>query len=701
MPDPITKKSKYRTFSLRFFILFIFTISTIVILGTFWFVAHSRFLSKMTKISYELMETASTSAYNQILNQMKNTETVCKSAAYLFQQNVIDHNSINEMVIFTSNIFLKETTLFPSVYSVFWGGKNGTFVMAEREDDGSITSEIINRYVSPPIRTIIFRKPDGQIKNFTTSNDLTFDPRISSWYEAVEKTKKTVWLDVYPYRYTGHLSISVSSPVFNNINELEGVINLTVRLDYLRRLIEQTTISDNGVLFIVTKSGKLVAYPHFTQYRNSSLADIHTLKNAPWVAKSFDEFKKTGKTAFSFVYDEKKYLATYKEVRQFASTDWMIAAVAPENDFVGEVLQAYIKAMILGLFILMIGIIVMSELVSRVIKPLNRVTKQFDQIKNFNLKNTEHIDSRITEIAYISDRLDAMKKSLCSFGRYVPASLVRELIETGEDAHIGGVKKPLVIFFTDIKNFTTLAEDADPDLLTVQICEYFDELSNIIARNHGTIDKYIGDAIMAFWGAPSQVDDPAILACKTAIQCVKRSIELNAQWKSQGKPEFVTRVGIHIGDAIVGNLGSSERLNYTVIGDVINLTSRLVDINKTYGTQIIVSESIYIIIKDQFKARMLDYMVVRGRQKPTYIYEIITDIEHLTYDFNAYIDHFTQGFDDYRNRKWNQAIQHFSECSKIYPEDKVAPLFISRCNHFKTDPPSGDWKGERTYHLPV
>lgn len=697
MFGPKTKKSKYHTYSLRFFILLIFTVSTVVMLGSFWYLAHIRFLGKMTKISYKLMETASTSAYHQILNQMKNTETVSKSAAYLFETGVIDHKSVHEMVVFTSNIFLKETTLFPSVYSVFWGANNGTFVMAERQDDGSITSEIINRSVVPPIRTLIHRTPDGQIKDVVNSNDLSYDPRIRPWYQAVEKTHKTAWLDVYPYRLTGYLSTSVSSPVINNKNRLDGVINFTVRLDYLRRLIEQTTISDNGVIFIISRKGELIAYPHLEQYRSKSLADVHSLKSAPWIAKSFDEFLNTGFSKFSFVYNKQRYLATYQTVSNFGGSDWMIAAVAPENDFVGEVLQAHIRASILGLLILMIGSVVMSELVSRVIKPLNKITKQIDEIKNFDLESNEHIHSRITEIAYISDKIHAMRNSLRSFGKYVPASLVRELIETGEDVHIGGVKKTLAIFFSDIQNFTSIAEHADPKMLTIQICEYFDELSKIIARNHGTIDKYIGDAIMVFWGAPLQVADPGILALKTAIECIKRSNELNVFWKSQGRPEFITRVGIHIGDAIVGNLGSSERLNYTVIGDSINLTSRLVDMNKTYGTQIIVSETVHHIMNNQFNSRMLDYITARGRANQTYIYEVITNDGQLTYDLRAYNVYFAKGFEAYQNRNWDEAIQYFLECNKIYPADKVASLFIVRCNNFKIKPPGPAWKGETTF----
>src|SRR5262249_16466960 len=159
------------------------------------------------------------------------------------------------------------------------------------------------------------------------------------------------------------------------------------------------------------------------------------------------------------------------------------------------------------------------------------------------------------EISYIATALYLMKKGLRSFQKYVPAVLVRQLIESGEDARIGGIKKPIAILFSDIMNFTSITEKTNPELLTQYLCEYFDELSRIILFQRGTIDKYIGDAIMAFWGAPMPEEEPCQKAAKAALLCFKRLNELNLKWESEGRPVFNTRVGIHLGDAIVGNLG--------------------------------------------------------------------------------------------------------------------------------------------------
>jgi adenylate cyclase len=202
---------------------------------------------------------------------------------------------------------------------------------------------------------------------------------------------------------------------------------------------------------------------------------------------------------------------------------------------------------------------------------------------------------------------------------------VQQLIESREDSRVGGIRKQVVVIFSDIENFTSIAEKMDPNELMEQICQYFDELSNIIISQKGTIDKYIGDSIMAFWGAPLMVKNPCDHAAKAALLCQKKIEELNKEWTKQGKPSFITRIGIHKGEAIVGNVGSSERLNYTALGDTINMTSRIEKINKIYNTNIIVSDSVYEEIKDRFTLRRIDTVVLTGRTAAIDIYELLAE----------------------------------------------------------------------------
>jgi len=165
-------------------------------------------------------------------------------------------------------------------------------------------------------------------------------------------------------------------------------------------------------------------------------------------------------------------------------------------------------------------------------------------------------------------------------------------------------------------------------------------------------------------------------------------------WKQQGKPQLNTRIGIHTGEAIVGNLGSSERLNYTAIGDTINIASRLEGINKNYKTNIIVSEAVYEQIKHLFALRLIDCVIVKGRTQTSLLYELLSDdIRNLDFDLNLYRRHFEQGFTAYKQQQWDSALAAFADCLKIYPHDIIAPIFIARCHSYQTTPPAPDWNG--------
>jgi len=190
-------------------------------------------------------------------------------------------------------------------------------------------------------------------------------------------------------------------------------------------------------------------------------------------------------------------------------------------------------------------------------------------------------------------------------------------------AEVGGKKQNITVLFTDITNFTEITEQTNPEQLMIHLSAYLNILTQCIQHNQGNIDKYIGDAIMAFWGAPLDDPDHIAHACQAALDCQREVHRINKQWEDQGKPILKTRFGLNAGDAIVGNMGSSDRLNYTALGDTVNLASRLEALNKTYQTEIIVSESVYKACSDKFIFKPLGTVQVRGKHQTTTIYELI------------------------------------------------------------------------------
>lgn len=686
---------KKRTYSLRFCILSIFIIFSIILLISLRQLTHYFFMDSMTSLSYQLMQQASLTVYHEIIDDLRNAEVKNKSSALLVKKDVVSSKDQSQIVKYTNTLLHDEALLLPRIQAVYWADIYGSFIVSYKEPNGSVTSEIINRSSVPFYHQFKIRNSEGLVIKQINSEDFSHDPRTSSWYQAAENAKKTIWTDVYQYAPTHFLGVTLATPVYDYQENFMGVVGFDIPLYYLQNFIEDinATLTENGIIFIVRDDGKLIAYPKLTQ-TNTELLDIKTLSADGWIIASFEKYSATHSNKFTFSYRKQNYLATYQPLFHFGSHEWMIVVIIPEKDFIGKLVHIHFLSMTFAFSLLMLGIICMSALITKIIRPLKEVTDEIEKIKNFDLSSSNYHPTRITEINSIEDELDSMKKSLRSFQKYVPAELVRELIDTGEDARIGGTKKPLVIFFSDIKNFTSIAEHTEPTQLTKQLCEYFEELSSIIASNHGTIDKYIGDSIMAFWGAPHHVDNASTHAAKAALECIKCVDQLNVKWSENHLPQFITRIGVHLGDAIVGNLGSAQRLNYTAIGDAINLTSRLEGINKIYGTKIIISEEMYQTIKNQFVTRLVDIVILKGRFSPSRIYELVAiDPTKASYDVIEYNTIFAKAFHAYQNRQWDEAIHYFTICKKIYSNDNIAPLYIERCEKYKANPPPANWDG--------
>jgi adenylate cyclase len=296
----------------------------------------------------------------------------------------------------------------------------------------------------------------------------------------------------------------------------------------------------------------------------------------------------------------------------------------------------------------------------------------------------------------MSSALFKATQGLQAFGKYVPADLVRQLIQRDKEVRLGGEKAELTIFFSDIRAFTSISEEMQPEQLMLHLSEYFNYLSQIIMSERGTIDKFIGDAIMAFWGAPIKLPNGPELACRAALRCQNRLHALNREWKAKGIPIFHTRMGIHTGETIVGNLGSSERMNYTIIGDSVNLTSRLEGANKLYGTHVIISEATYRSVAEKFLARPLDIITVRGRKEPVKIYDLVADRrDPLSAKATGFCKYFSIAFNHYQNKEWNRALKVLLQMKRHFPNDTSLALFVKRCLDFRAKPASSmeRWDG--------
>ena len=284
-----------------------------------------------------------------------------------------------------------------------------------------------------------------------------------------------------------------------------------------------------------------------------------------------------------------------------------------------------------------------------------------------------------------------------AFSSYVSPDVVDEIILNPEKLSLGGDRKKITLLFSDIRGFTTLSEKTDPEKLVTLLNEYLSPMTEIVMKNKGTLDKFIGDAVMAIYGAPVKQESQAHLACLSAVEMIEKLKEINTEWAKSDLPNINIGIGINTGEAVVGNMGADIRFDYTAIGDTVNLAARLEGQTKFYGTEIIISETTKQElelntedpIQDSFRLRELDIIKVKGKIEPIAIFQLIIPGDRL--DSNKFIDDYNTALSDYRNRKFSESLKLFKLILENFPGDVPSQHYVDRNNHYINNPPSVEW----------
>jgi len=284
-----------------------------------------------------------------------------------------------------------------------------------------------------------------------------------------------------------------------------------------------------------------------------------------------------------------------------------------------------------------------------------------------------------------------------AFSHYLSPEIVRRISENPESLALGGERREVTFYFSDIEGFTTISESLEPEKLTQLMNRYLGEMTETILASGGTLDKYIGDAIMAFWGAPLPCENHALTACRIALANQKKLAALGEEFKRLGYPPVRNRIGLNSGPASIGNMGSPRRFSYTAIGDNVNLASRLEGANKAYGTYILISDSTRQGAGGAVETRELDFVKVKGKNLPIRVYELLG----LTGETDAGLLRkarlFEGGLASFRAREFGGAAAIFESVKKEFGPDHASDAYMERCRHFENEPPPADWDG--TYAL--
>lgn len=638
----------------------------------------------------------------ELAGALANAEAAREAVRSIFYQNVLDTTDEAKREF----IFLALLQSQPALSWISLGWPNGDFFGAQKLGQDQIRMVEVRRDPETQVRQRridSYDVLDGDIefkrRDFT---DSAFSAIEQPWYRGVPEDGRPAWTetDVFPTRIRPAVSTSTRLTVFQNF---VGVISATIELERLSQFLATVQVGKTGSAYVLAPDGRVLAAPPASDERPMPEDAL-----PPWrrlEATSPDPMLATAAQALggmSLALLDQVHEADYQDSltgrRYFVAFSpigfegWLVATVIPASDFLAEIDRTTERlAWMLSLLVLAAaggGAWLANRLVAR---PIERIGSQLRHIEKFQLDRIEHVPSPLREIDGLSATLVQMGRGLSSFGKFLPADLVRMLVSQGIEARPGGQRQDLTVMFTDLAGFTRLSERLG-DRIVPLLAEYLGRMSREVAAGGGTVDKFIGDAVMAFWGAPVPNSAHAVDACRAALACQRMMRVLASEGLGRHGAELSMRIGINTGEVIVGNIGSDDRLNYTAIGDAVNLASRLEALNKRYGTGIIIGEATRKAAGDAVIVRHLDVVAVYGRTAGTPVYELLAmadePIDLCTYSWRKTYE---RGLAAYRGRRFLEAITFFEAVISARGEDMPSMRFIESCQAYVMNPPPARW----------
>ena len=533
-----------------------------------------------------------------------------------------------------------------------------------------------------------------------TAND--YDPRDEEFYKAAQQGGKLIWIGPVIFYDEGLPGITCANPRIAKDGSLLGVLTVDFNLNFLSDFIGQLHFGKRGKVFMFDGKSHVIAYPGLRLIENEGQgAQGKLLTEADVADPVFQAFvarkESLPEEQFTLSYAGQSYIGGYRRLNVAGGPTWFLGAYAPESDFLGVLARNQRAAVAVALGALCIGLLFTMILARRISVPLTRLASEMKEVGDFQLSVRPPMKTVFKEVATMDESLLNMKGSLRSFSYYVPRDLVRAMLESGQEATLQGQTREMTVYFSDIAGMTSIAEKMAPDHLVQLLSHYFDEMTQVVAAQGGTVDKFIGDAIMAFWGAPAPTADHAARACETALRSQRRLVELRAELRAASDTPALAniraRIGIATGDVLVGNVGSHDRFNYTVMGDTVNVASRLESLNKLYGTQILISNATYQAARESIVARPVGVVQVKGKSQCVEVWEPLCLASEKNDAARELARLFAEGLAAYIGRDFRGAIEQYKAALRLLPEDETAAVLLERCREFLSAPPPAEWTG--------
>lgn len=689
-----TRSRLQRTFKLDIVLLFSsLIVCTMLLITSFTYVQNRKVTLDLAN---RIMADAARSVIDRTIDYLRPAQTLSRLGAEFMSDPGAEALPGSGLERF----FMRAMEAYPQIGLIYFADQDGNFFQVRRAvPEGTLTTRHIDRRGADPVETLLHRDDSGDVARRTESRDVSYDPRARPWFKGAVSAAATFWTDVYIFSTGNVPGITAASPAVDpGDGSLRGVLAADLTLDQLSAFLGELAVSERGLAFIMDDRGRIVAFPGAPAVGNDGSGGVQPLLarevENPMVTAAVRGHEDQPRELFGFEFDGEAALAFVKPFPPSFGKPWNTVVLVPVDDFLGPIKRNSMITLGLSLVVLLLAIYLGLRFSRNIARPVEQLTHELNEIRDFHLGGRTEVKSYIREIRMMETAINSMKNGLSAFRRYVPADLVRDLIASGEEVEPGGKERELTILFSDIGNFTAISEEMTARELMVCLSEYFDVLTAAVAAEGGTVDKYIGDSLMAFWGAPRPDEDHARHCCRAVLRAIAALEDFNTAREADGKMGFRTRFGITTGFSIVGNVGSRDRLNYTALGDNVNLASRLEQVNKHYGTEVLISHNTYRYVRDSFVCRPVDLIAVRGRSTGVKIYELLAErTPDLPEALSCRAEMFRNGFDLYLRREWERALEVFEALGRSTPGDRPAGILAERCKTYLAAPPGEDWSG--------
>jgi adenylate cyclase len=565
----------------------------------------------------------------------------------------------------------------------------GSVLAVWKVDRNSAHEKALSEYTLYKTRT-----PRNPVGSFEVRNN--YDPRSRPFFKAMMKSIEAApdgdFMQINaPYIAASNKlpTLSIATPIVVQKNFL-GMTSHSFSLETIAYFLHGMRVSKNSEAFIVDEAGSILVRTNFPEGFSVKDGEFKLRKISDFPDSPLSYAASARATAnhdimrFKHGPGNASYIAKFTPIPNDFNKQWEVLTIAPMSDFLARLDEINRQLVFFACVLILLSMAAYYYLSKIVSRPIERLTGNIKSLLDFNLNNDGPIaSSHIDEIDILSDAVTKLRTTLNAFTSYVPRDLVNDLIKSDKQIEIGGESRYLTILFSDLEDFSGLSEVTPTRELLKRVSSYLEMMTFAIKEESGTVDKFIGDAVMAFWGAPLMNQDHGYLACVAAVKSKRRMALLNERFVEEKKRPLKVRIGIHSDAVLVGNIGSQERLSYTVMGDGVNIASRLEGVNKEFSTAICISHAVFKEAGERLCVRPIDQINVKGRKGEILIYELLgildgSDETRPTSDETELAELTALAFESYRRGEYNEAAIQYNYIHNVF-RDHLAEVMATKC----------------------